>query len=254
MQIWALGHYQRIADLIAAMARDLVGTAGIQPGQRVLDVGAGSGNAAIPAARAGAVVTALDVTPEMLDLGRAAAGDLPIEWVEGDAMDMPFADGTFDVVLSCFGAMFAPDHDATAREIVRVCRPGGLIVMANWVPDGNIGRFFEVLGKHGPAPATGPAPTLWGDPEHLRALFPGQPVECERRFVELEFSGTVEELVALYESSFGPVVAIRSALDDAGRAAFHRDLLDLFVAENEGTTGGPGRWRYPWLHVRIVTS
>jgi SAM-dependent methyltransferase len=260
MQTWAIGDYGRVAQLIAGQGRDLVAAAGVRPGQRVLDVACGSGNATIPAARAGAAVTALDVTPQLLAAGRRAAGDLPVEWVEGDASDLPFEDSTFDIVLSCIGAMFAPDHLATARELTRVCRPGGLVALANWMPDGGAGRFFEVLARHGPAPAPGPPPsnpppsspppTRWGEPAYVRKLFDGLPVETAERAVELDFDGTPAELAELYLSSFPPVVATRAALDgEAARAALDRDLLAFFTAESAGVAG---RWRYEWLLVRVA--
>ncbi|HEU5107244.1 MAG TPA: class I SAM-dependent methyltransferase, partial [Micromonosporaceae bacterium] len=245
--MWELGDYARIAELIASMGRDLVAAAGVRPGQRVLDVAAGTGNAAVPAARTGADVTALDVTPRLLDDGRRAAGDLPITWVRGDAADLPFADGEFDVVLSAVGAMFAADQEATARELVRVCRPGGLVALANWTPDGGVGRFFALLDRHRAGPPVGPAgppPTRWGDPDQVRELFGGLPVETEDRWVEYGFTGTPAGLAALYRSSFPPVIVTRAALDGDGLAAFDRDLVDLLTAENEGPPGGPGRWRF----------
>ena len=249
--MWELGNYARIAELIAGMGRDLVAAADVRPGQRVLDVAAGTGNAAIPAARASAYVTALDLTPQLLEIGRRAAGDLPIEWRAGDATDLPFPDGDFDVVLSAVGAMFAPDQEATARELVRVCRPGGLVALANWTPDGGVGRFFDLLDRYA-GPADGPSPTRWGDPGEVRALFGGLPVDTEQREVEYGFTGTPAELAALYRSSFAPVIATRAALDgDDARAAFDRDLVDLLAAENEGPPGGPGRWRFAWLLVRV---
>jgi len=250
--MWELGNYARIAELIAGMGRDLVAAADVRPGQRVLDVAAGTGNAAIPAAQASANVTALDVTPQLLDVGRRAAGELPIEWVAGDATKLPHADGEFDVVLSAVGAMFAADQEATARELVRVCRPGGLVALANWTPDGGVGRFFALLARYQAGPPDGPSPTRWGDPEQVRALFDGQPVQSEHRVVEYGFTGTPAELAALYRDSFPPVIATRAALDgDDARAAFDRDLVDLLAAENEGPPGGPGRWRFGWLLVRV---
>jgi SAM-dependent methyltransferase len=241
--MWELGNYARIAELITGMASDLVAAADIKPGQRVLDVAAGTGNAAIRAARTGAHVTALDITPDLLEVGRRAAGDLPIEWVEGDATKLPYADGEFDVVLSAVGAMFAADQETTARELVRVCRPGGLVAMANWTPDGGVGRFFELLARYAP----GPSPTGWGDPEQVRALFDHKPVRTEHRVVEYGFTGTPAELAALYRRDFGPVIATRAALDsDAARLEFDRDLVDLLTAEREG-----GRWRFAWLLVRV---
>jgi SAM-dependent methyltransferase len=250
--MWELGNYARIAELIAGMGRDLVAAADVRPGRRVLDVAAGTGNAAIPAARARAEVTACDITPQLLDIGRRAAGDLPIEWVEGDAAELPFADGSFDVVLSAVGAMFAADQEATARELVRVCRPGGLVALANWTPDGGVGRFFALLDRYQAEPPDGPPPTRWGEAEQVRALFGGRPVRTERRVVDYGFTGTPAELAALYRSSFPPVIATRAALDgDGARAAFDRDLADLLAAENEGPPGGPGRWRFDWLLVRV---
>lgn len=249
--MWELGDYARIAALIEDMGRDLVAAADVRPGQRVLDVGAGTGNAAIPAARSGARVIALDVTPELLEVGRRAAGELPIEWVQGDATKLPYASGEFDVVLSAVGAMFAGDQPATARELVRVCRPGGLVAMANWTPDGGVGRFFALLSRYRSAPPEGPPPTRWGDPGEVRSLFPGLPVSTSQRVVEYGFTGTPDALAALYRSSFAPVIATRAALDGDDRAAFDRDLVSLLDAENRGPRGGPGRWRFGWLLVRV---
>ncbi|MFC7273034.1 class I SAM-dependent methyltransferase [Paractinoplanes rhizophilus] len=249
--MWELGNYARVAELITDMGRDLVAAAELRPGDRVLDVAAGTGNVAVPAARAGAEVTAVDITPELLDAGRRAAGDLPIKWVEGDATDLPFADGEFDVVLSAVGAMFAAGQEATARELTRVCRPGGLVAMANWTPDGGVGRFFALLARYAPEPPAGPPPTRWGDPAQVGALFAGLPVHTEQRVVEYAFTGTPAELADLYRSSFAPVMATRAALGDDARAAFDRDLVGLLAAENTAPPGGPGRWRFPWLLVRL---
>ena len=157
------------------MGPALVRAAGVAPGQRVLDVGAGTGNATLPAAAAGAHVVGTDVAPELMAIGERAAKDqgLSVTWQVADAQDLPFPDATFDVVLSAVGAMFAPDHERTARELLRVCRPGGTIAMANWTPDGEVGRFFAILARYAP-PAPGPPPTAWGDPATVaRLLAPG---------------------------------------------------------------------------------
>ena len=147
--------------------------------------------------------------------------------------------------------MFAADQEATARELVRVCRPGGLVALANWTPDGGVGRFFALLSRYQTGAPNGPSPTRWGDPEEVRALFGGLPVQTEHRVVDYGFTGTPAELAALYHSSFAPVIATRAALDgDGAREAFDRDLVDLLAAENEGPPGGPGRWRFAWLLVR----
>src|SRR5687767_9204193 len=147
--VWTLGDYTKVAPLTADMGPELVEAARIRPGMRVLDVAAGTGNAARPAARAGAEVVATDFNPRLLAEGErlAAADGLALRWVGADAETLPFDDGTFDVVLSCIGAMFAPGHAAAARELLRVCRPGGTVALANWTAAGAVGRLFRVLGR-----------------------------------------------------------------------------------------------------------
>ena len=175
-RMWALGDYHRFAtQLVWSVGPVLVEAAGVRPGMRVLDVAAGTGNVALRAAEAGADVVASDLTPESLEAGRRAAGGLAVEWVEADAEALPFADGEFDVVTSAFGAIFAADQRAVARELQRVCRPGGTIVMANFTPEGLAGEFFATLARHAPAPA-GPSPLAWGEEAHVRALLAG--AEC----------------------------------------------------------------------------
>jgi ubiquinone/menaquinone biosynthesis C-methylase UbiE len=146
-RLWASGCYPRIAQLVTSMGCDLVELAGVAPGMQVLDVATGTGNAAIPAALAGAEVTAIDLTPSLLEVGRtrAAAAGVAVDWTEGDAEDLPYPAGSFDLVMSAIGAMFAPDHARTAAELVRVCRRGGRIALANWTPDGYGGAFFGHL-------------------------------------------------------------------------------------------------------------
>ena len=154
--MWALGDYHRFATAtVWGLGPVLVDACGVSAGQRVLDVAAGTGNVAIRAAQAGASVVASDVTPENFDAGRRAAREagVDLEWVEGNAEALPFGDGEFDVVTSCFGAMFAPDHQATASELLRVCRPGGVIGMINFTPEGAGGDFFRVLGSYAPPAA-----------------------------------------------------------------------------------------------------
>ena len=164
---WTLGDYSRIAELIAAMGPALVQAAGVGPGHRVLDVGAGTGNATLPAAAAGCAGDRHRHRARADGRRRAgrAGARPPVTWQVADAQALPFPDAAFDVVLSVVGAMFAPDHEATARELLRVCRPGGTIAMANWTPGGEVGRFFAILARYGPT-GPGPAPTAWGDPAH----------------------------------------------------------------------------------------
>lgn len=262
-QLWASGSYARIAELVAPMAHDLVALAQIAPATRVLDVATGTGNAALAAARTGAEVTAADLTPELLTVAaaRAASLGLTVDWVEADAEDLPFPDGSFDVVLSCIGAMFAPDQRRTAAELVRVCRPGGRIAMANWTPDGYGGAFFAVLAEHAPTPAEpappGP-PTAWGDPDRVRTLFGDRVagLRCRVRSVVLDFTGSPEELFEVYRAHFGPVLAVRAALRDqpAGLAAFDQALLEFLRAENDGPADGPGRYEFDYLAVTAART
>src|SRR5262245_39726970 len=173
--MWALGDYHRFATAtVWELGPVLTAACGISAGQRVLDVAAGTGNVAIRAAQAGASVVASDLTPENFDAGRRAAREagVDVEWVEGDAGALPFADAEFDVVTSCFGAMFAADHQATANELLRVCRPSGVIGMMNFTPDGAGGDFFRVLAAYAPPPPPGALPPLWwGTEDHVRTLY-----------------------------------------------------------------------------------
>jgi SAM-dependent methyltransferase len=238
--MWACGSYARVADIVEPLAEDLISLAGITPGERVLDVGTGTGNAALAAARAGAAVTASDLTPELLAIGadRARSQGLAIDWVEADAEDLRFPDGSFDVVVSCLGAMFAPDHARTARELLRVCRAGGRIALANWTPGGYGGAFFALAGRHtppGPEPPASEPSTAWGEPSHVHQLF-GTAVgdlRCTRRTFPLAFTGSTEELFELYRDCFGPVMRLRAALLDqpARLVTFDDDLRRLLREE-----------------------
>ena len=183
--LWASGDYPSVAaELIPTLGPTLVEACAVRAGQRVLDVGAGSGNAAIPAAATGADVTASDLTPELFIAGRRIAAQRGVEpaWVEGDAEALPFADESFDVVLSCVGAMFAPHHQAVADELVRVVRPGGTIGMINWTPEGFIGQLFKTMAPYAPPPPPGATPPpRWGDEQHVRDLFGDRVTDLEMR-------------------------------------------------------------------------
>src|SRR5688572_27840591 len=173
--MWALGDYHRFAKhTVWGLGPVLVEACGISPGQRVLDVAAGTGNVAIRAAEAGAQAVALDLTPENFDAGRreAAARGVELDWVEGDAAALPFGDAEFDVITSSVGVIFAPDHQAVADEMLRVCRPGGTLGMINFVPDGLAEEYFGLFACHAPPPPAGTlSPTQWGSEAHVRALF-----------------------------------------------------------------------------------
>jgi ubiquinone/menaquinone biosynthesis C-methylase UbiE len=254
--MWALGDYHRFAKkTVWEVGPVLVAECGIGPGQRVLDVAAGTGNVALRAADAGADVTASDLTPENFAAGRREADELGVElaWVEADAEALPFDDGEFDVVTSSFGVMFAPDQRAAADQLLRVCRPGGTIGLASFTPEGLGGTFFELVGRHlPPAPHGAVPPTRWGSEAHVRELF-GERVstlEATRREY-VERAATPAAYVELFTETFGPLVALRSAL--AGEpdrlAALERDLHDFALQENGGQAGGPAEYRYEYLLV-----
>jgi SAM-dependent methyltransferase len=243
-EIWALGDYDRFARAtVWSLGPELVAACGIGPGQRVLDVAAGSGNVALRAAATGAEVVAVDITLE--NFGDAS----DVEWVQGDAQALPFGDEEFDVVTSSFGAIFAPDQQAVADELVRVCRPGGTIGMVNFTPDGAAAEFFGLFARYAPA-ADGPSPLDWGDEQHVRELF-GDRVESlamtRGRYVE-RVPGGPEGYCALFNATFGPAIAIRAG--DHG-AAFDREFLDFAARFNDGPPGGDAQIAYDYLLVLI---
>lgn len=231
--LWASGDYPAVAsELIPELGRELVRACRISAGDRVLDVAAGAGNAAIPAAAAGAVVTASDLTPELFAAGRdaAAAHGVDLEWAEADAEALPFDDDSFDVVMSCVGAMFAPHHQATADELVRVCRPDGTIGMINWTPAGFIGRLFATLKPYAPPPPPGASPPpLWGDEDHVAELFGDRvtALTTRRQRVRLDHCTDPLEFREYWKRNYGPTIAAyRFTADDAGRvAALDREFL-----------------------------
>jgi ubiquinone/menaquinone biosynthesis C-methylase UbiE len=233
--MWALGDYPAVAtEVIADLGPVLVAACGVRPGDRVLDVAAGSGNAAIPAAHAGARVVASDLTPELLEVGRAqaAASGADIEWRQADAEALPFGDAEFDTVLSCVGVMFAPHHQASADELIRVCRPGGTIGVLSWTPEGFIGQMFATMKPYAPPPPPGAQPPpLWGSEEHVRELFGDRIREtsAHRQKVRIDRFPTAEAFRDFFKACYGPtIVAYRSLGDDAERiAALDRALADL---------------------------
>ena len=254
--VWALGDYHRFArETVWELGPMLVEAAGVAAGHRVLDVAAGTGNVAIRAAEAGADVVASDVTPENFAAGRreADARGVEVEWVEADAQALPFEAASFDVVTSCFGAIFAPDHRAVADELLRVCRPGGAIVMANFTPDGSGAAFFALLATFMPPPPPGaPAPTLWGDEAHVRRLFGNRVIslELERRSY-VERSRSPQAYRELFETAFGPIVALRRALggDPTRLAEFDGQLAEFTVSANRATPGAAAEYPYDYLLV-----
>ncbi len=254
--MWALGDYDRFARMFVwDFGPELVAACGVGRGHRVLDVAAGSGNVALRAAEAGASVVACDLTPSSLEAGRAnaQAAGLDVEWVEADAEALPFDTATFDVVTSSVGAMFSPDHQAVADELLRVCRPGGTIGMINYTPEGGVGELLELFGRYAPPAPTGTMPAvLWGTESHVRALF-GDRATLEFALNEAveRLDGTPRDYCEAYKALFGPVVAVHASLaDEPERAAtLERDFLELATRRNRGGPGGPVEYRYGYLLV-----
>ncbi|HEY0891179.1 MAG TPA: class I SAM-dependent methyltransferase [Nocardioides sp.] len=250
--MWALGDYRRVADeLVPDVGRAVADACRIQPGERVLDVAAGTGNAAIPAALAGGDVTASDLTPELLEIGerRAAEAGVTLTWETADAEALPYDEASFDVVMSAIGVMFAPFHRAAAGELLRVTRPGGRIGLASWTPAGFIGQMFATMKPFAPPPPEGAQPPpLWGEEAHVRELL-GDRVDdltAVTRAVAVEAFGTGAQFRDYFKAHYGPtIVAYRGLGDDAERAA----ALDEALAALGDRFLDDGRMEWEYLLV-----
>jgi SAM-dependent methyltransferase len=238
---WMAGDYPQVARLTEEAANEFIARLRLKPGMQVLDVACGSGNLTIPAAKAGAIVTGIDIAPNLLDQARerAAAETLDIRFKEGDAEDLPFEEGAFDVVVSMFGAMFAPRPEVVAGELTRVCRHGGRIALANWTPSGFLGELFRVTGRHVPPPAGVPSPVLWGDETTVRERLDNRVdgIEMHRILVPLEFPFSVPETIEFYRIHYGPTLRTFAGLSEAGKVALRRDLEELYVRHNKNVDG-----------------
>jgi SAM-dependent methyltransferase len=251
---WASGDYGAVAALIQPIAEELVQAADLSAGAEVLDVAAGTGNAAIAAARCGCRVTATDYVPGLLDRARerAAAEHLPMESAVADAEDLPGADASYDAVLSVVGAMFAPDQDKVAAELVRVCRPGGTIAMANWTPDGFIGEMFRTVGRRVPPPPGIRGPVEWGSEARVRELLGGRVAGLRvvpRTFV-FRFASP-EHFADYFREHYGPTLKAFEALGPDGGKPLFDDLVELAARHNVATDGTA---KIPSAYLQVLAT
>ena len=233
---WMAGDFGVVARTVSAGAEAFVSSLNLAPNLRVLDVATGTGNIALPLARRGAVVTGLDLAPNLLVQARerAAAEGLSIAFDEGDAEQLPYADGSFDAVVSMFGAMFAPRPERVAAELARVLKPGGALAMANWNPQSFSGQMFAVGGRHVPPPSGIPAPVLWGDDTTVRARLAPYFTGIETTLIPIDFDMPTDAAgaVAFFRQYFGPTKMAFSRLDEAGQTALAADLETLWSGAN----------------------
>lgn len=260
--MWAQGDYPALAsELIPNLGAILVEACRIKPRQRVLDVGAGAGNAAIPAAMMGAQVVASDLTPEMFDAGRHQAADrgVDLEWMEADAEALPFPDGEFDVVMSCFGVMFAPHHEKSASELLRVCRPGGTIGLLSWTPEGFIGQMFATMKPFAPPPPPGTQPPpMWGSEDHVRKLLGSNvtDIDVRKQTVTITSFHQPNDFLHYFKSHYGPTISVYKSLggDEERVKALDEALTELAAAYSDAHGDAPSQmdWEYLLLTAKKV--
>jgi len=251
---WASGDFSVVGITLQIVGESLAEAVDVCAGDRVLDVAAGNGNATLAAARRFAQVTSTDYVPALLAKGRerAQAEALPVLFRTADVEDLPFDDGSFDIVLSTFGSMFAPDHERTAAEMLRVLRPGGRIGMANWTPEGFIGRLFKVVGAHVPPPAGVRSPALWGTESHIVDLFgaSSSALRCARRRFKFRYR-SASHFIHVFREYYGPTHKAFAALDVGQARAIERDITALL---DELNTGGAGSLVVPSEYLEIVIT
>jgi SAM-dependent methyltransferase len=247
---WASGDYAVVGTTLQIVGEQLCESIDLKPGSRVLDVAAGNGNATLAAARRFAEVTSTDYVEALLNKGRqrAEAEDLPVTFTVADAEALPFADASFDYVLSTFGVMFSPNHEQAAAEMLRVVRSGGRIGLANWTPASFIGEVFKTLGRHVPPPAGVRPPSLWGDREHLAKLFTGHQVLITERAFNFRYKSTAHFL-EVFRTFYGPVHKAFLSLEEDGRTALQNDLTTLMERVN---TASDGTLTIPGIYAEVI--
>ena len=254
---WMAGDYGHFAKYLEPGALEFLARLAVAPGTRMLDVACGAGQIAIPAARAGAQVTGIDIASNLIEQARARASaeGVDVRFDEGDAEMLPCDDAAFDLVVSLIGAMFAPRPERVAAELVRVCRPGGRIVMANWTPDGHVGRMFKIIGKHVPPPPLMPSPLKWGDEATVRErLQQGVArLDAVKRLYPMHYPFPPAEVVEFFRVYYGPTNRAFAALDAAGQGALRQDLEQLWTANNRARDGST-RIEAEYLEVSAIRA
>jgi ubiquinone/menaquinone biosynthesis C-methylase UbiE len=245
---WASGDFAVVGTTLQIVGESLAEAADVRAGERVLDVAAGNGNATLAAARRFAQVVSTDYVPALLEKGRAraAAEGLEVDFRVADAENLPFDDGRFDVALSTFGAMFAPDHARTAQELARVVRPGGRIGLVSWTPEGFLGDLFRTIAAYVPPPAGLQSPMLWGKESHLQALFDGAASGIRVRRLDFMFRyRSPQHFVQVFRDFYGPTHKAFAALHEDGRAGLESDMVALLERRNLAGSGSlvvPGEY------------
>jgi ubiquinone/menaquinone biosynthesis C-methylase UbiE len=237
---WSSGDYAIVGTTLQIVGEELCEALDLRSGQKVLDVAAGNGNATLAAARRWCEVVSTDYVPSLLERAkiRATAEGLPVEFKEADAEALPFGDATFDVVVSTFGVMFTPNQDKAASELLRVCKRGGKVGLANWTPDGFIGQLFKILGKYLPPPAGAKSPALWGTTAHITAMFgpAASSIKAEPRNFMFRYRSPTHFL-DIFKTYYGPMLKAFSALDEVNQRGLGNDLLALIGRMNRADDG-----------------
>jgi SAM-dependent methyltransferase len=254
---WMAGDFGQIANYAVHAGIEFIQRTDIKPGNRLLDVACGTGNVSLPAARAGAAVTGVDIAPNLLEQARKRAAEegLNIRFDEGDAEELPYADGEFDIVVTMFGAMFAPRPERAAAELIRVCKPEGRISMANWTPQGFVGKSFQLTAKLAPPPPGIPPPVLWGEEDSVRQrLSKGvSRLNMTRHNVTFDYPFAPKEVVAFFRRYFGPTQSAFARLDAHGQQLLASQLEQLWAEHNKATDGAT-RVEAEYLDVRAVRA
>ena len=251
---WSSGDYAVVGTTLQIVGEQLAEALDLRAGQKVLDIAAGNGNATLAAARRWCEVTSTDYVESLLARGRqrAEAEGLKVNFQKADAETLPFADGSFDAVLSTFGGMFSPDQGRTASEMLRVCRPGGRIGIANWTPEGFIGQMFKTIGKHVPPPAGLKSPALWGTAEWIEKAFRADASSLVARPRNFVFRyRSAEHFLDVFRRYYGPMLKAFEALQESGRAALSRDIIELIGRLN---TSGDKTMVVPSEYLEVVVT